>query len=66
MLTTSGSAFTTSMYRDLIAGRRTEFDAIVADLARRATEFGVATPLVQLALTNLWVYENRRAAAPPS
>lgn len=50
LLTQPGSAFTTSLYRDLIAGNPTEAEHILGDLARRARLLGVPTPLLDLTL----------------
>jgi 2-dehydropantoate 2-reductase len=49
------------MYRDMVAGLPVEADEIVGDLARRATEKGVAVPLLNAAYTNLAVYSAARA-----
>ncbi len=43
-LTTPGSPFTTSMYRDFVAGRGTEVEPILGDLIGLAGDLGVATP----------------------
>ena len=60
LMTTPGSTFTSSMYRDLEAGLPVEVDAIIGDLVRRSDTLGVTTPLLRLALTNLSVYAARR------
>ena len=62
MLTEPGSVNSASMRHDLEAGRRTEADAIVGDLVRRAAGFGIATPLLRAAWCHLQVHENRLAA----
>ena len=62
LMTTPGSAFTSSMYRDLLAGLPVEVDAIVGDLVDRGRRLGVPTPLMTLALTNLSVYQARSTA----
>ncbi len=59
LMTTPGSGFSSSMYRDLQAGQRVEVDAIIGELTRRADLLGVAAPLLKLALLNLSVYQNR-------
>ena len=59
MLSTPGSSFTTSMYRDLLAGQRIEVEAIVGDLVATADRLDVPAPLFRLALTNLSVYADR-------
>ncbi len=62
LVTAPGSTFTTSMYRDLEAGRPVESDAIIGDLVGRAQELGVATPMLRLAATHLAIYRNRLRA----
>jgi 2-dehydropantoate 2-reductase len=61
MLTEPGSVNSASMRQDLEAGRRTEADAIVGDMLRRAREFGLPTPLLSAAYCALQVHENRLA-----
>lgn len=61
MLTEPGSSFTSSLYRDLVAGQATEAEHLLGDLTRRARELGVATPLVDLALLQMRVAEAQRA-----
>ncbi|TDX79145.1 ketopantoate reductase [Rathayibacter sp. PhB151] len=58
ILTEEGSAFTTSLYRDLVAGLPTEAEHLLGDLARRARELSVPTPLLDLTLVQI------RAGAP--
>lgn len=53
LLTGAGSGFTSSLYRDLIAGRPTEAEHILGDLARQADQLDVATPLLELALIQI-------------
>ncbi len=62
MLTEAGSPNSASMRQDLEAGRRTEAEAIIGDLLRRARRFGLATPLLRAAWCHLQVHENRLAA----
>lgn len=50
MLTEEGSAFTSSLYRDLLAGNPAEAEHILGALAVRARELGVPTPLLDLTL----------------
>jgi 2-dehydropantoate 2-reductase len=57
LLTDRGSNLTSSMYRDMKGGFRVEADQIIGDLVRRATEKGIATPLLSAVLTRLKVYE---------
>ncbi len=59
LLTERGSINTASMRQDLEAGRRTEADAIVGDMLRRARHFGFAAPLLSAAYCALQVHENR-------
>jgi 2-dehydropantoate 2-reductase len=61
MLTEPGSVNSASMRQDLEAGRRTEADAIVGDMLRRAHGFGIAAPLLSAACCALQVHENRLA-----
>jgi len=62
MLTEPGSVNSASMRHDLEAGRRTEAEAIIGDMIRRAAGFGIATPLLRAAWCHLQVHENRLAA----
>jgi 2-dehydropantoate 2-reductase len=50
ILTEKGSAFTSSLYRDLTAGLPSEAEHILGDLARRARDLNVPTPLLDLTL----------------
>jgi len=58
-LLTPSSGFTTSLYRDLAAGRRTEVEPILGDLVRRAEALGVPVPTLGAAAVRLRVHENR-------
>jgi 2-dehydropantoate 2-reductase len=60
LLTEPGSGFTTSLYRDLIAGLPTEAEHILGDLARRARELDIATPLLDLVLVQVRAAEATR------
>lgn len=60
-LTQEGSDFTSSLYRDVTAGLPNEGEHIVGDFARRASELGVATPLIDMGLIQLRVHELARA-----
>ncbi len=62
MLTERGSPNSASMRQDLEAGRRTEADAMLGDMRRRARGFAIATPLLRAAWCHLQVHENRLAA----
>lgn len=56
MLTEPGSAFTSSLYRDVAAGLPNEAEHLVGDFADQARGVGVETPLVDLALMQLRVH----------
>jgi 2-dehydropantoate 2-reductase len=62
MLTERGSVNSASMRQDLEAGRRTEAEAIIGDLLRRARRFDIPAPLLRTAWCHLQVHENRLAA----
>jgi 2-dehydropantoate 2-reductase len=64
-ITQDGSNLTSSMSRDVAAGRPAEAEAILADLARRGTQLGVSTPLLDLAAMQLRVYNNQLRSARP-
>jgi 2-dehydropantoate 2-reductase len=66
MLTEPGSRNSASMRQDLEAGRRTEADAVIGDMLRRAQGFGLATPLLRAAYCALQVHEHRLALGLPS
>lgn len=53
ILAEPGSAFTSSLYRDLSAGLPSEAEHILGDLARRARELNVPTPLLDLTLIQI-------------
>jgi 2-dehydropantoate 2-reductase len=58
MLTTPGSSFTASMFRNIQAGVRIEADHIVGDLLARGTDS--STPTLRIAFAHLKTYERRR------
>ncbi|WP_449409767.1 2-dehydropantoate 2-reductase [Methylobacterium komagatae] len=60
-LTAEGSAFTASMLRDIEGKGRIEADHVIGDLIARGGAHGVATPMLDLAYTELKAYEARRA-----
>ena len=62
MLTERGSDNAASMLRDLEAGHRTESEAVLGDMLRRARALGIATPLLRIAACHLQVHEKRLAA----
>ncbi|UVI37515.1 ketopantoate reductase family protein [Brevibacterium spongiae] len=53
MLTEDGSAFTSSLYRDVTAGLPSEAEHILGDLSTKAAGLGVQTPLLDLTLVQL-------------
>lgn len=53
ILTEPGSAFTSSLYRDLSAGLPSEAEHILGDLAGRARSLNVPTPLLDLTLIQI-------------
>ena len=61
LLTEPGSPFTASMLRDIEAGRRTEAEHVIGDIARRAQAAGIDAPLLAAAHCHLQAYEARRA-----
>ncbi len=61
-LTARSSPFATSMYRDLTAGLPVEAEQILGDMVKRAQGFGQTTPLLDAALVQLRIYQNRLAA----
>ncbi|MFI2372969.1 ketopantoate reductase C-terminal domain-containing protein [Streptomyces sp. NPDC018833] len=48
-----------SLYRDVVAGRSTEAEHILGDLVSRARAYGVPTPLMDLATLQLRVHQHR-------
>lgn len=66
MLTEPGSAFTSSLYRDLTAGAATEGEHILGDLAARAKALSVPTPLLDLTLVQVRGAELARIRHSPS
>jgi 2-dehydropantoate 2-reductase len=63
MLTAKGSAWAPSMYRDMQVNAPVEVEQILADMARRAAAFGLATPLLDAAVAQLRIYQARLPAA---
>lgn len=55
VLTADGSPFTTSLYRDLRAGRPTEVEEVLGDFVEVADQYGVPTPLLSAAAVRLRV-----------
>jgi len=65
-VTASGSPLTSSLSRDLLAGRRTEVEAVLGDLADRAGRLGVDAPLLAVATLALRVHNAQLAAPEPN
>ncbi len=61
-LTDTSSTQTSSMFRDLSAGRPVEADQILGDLLERGRRAGLATPLLAAATAHLGVYARQVAA----
>ena len=58
-LTDPTSGLTSSMYRDLTAGRPTEADHIIGDLIARAQSKDVDVPRLEIAYTSLSIHQRR-------
>ncbi len=63
LLTAPGSAFTSSLYRDLQHGEPAEAEHILGGLAERARTLGVPTPLLDATLLQLRTHQRARARA---
>jgi 2-dehydropantoate 2-reductase len=63
LLTEPGSPLTSSMLRDIEAGRRTEGAHILGDMLARARKHGLATPVLAVAAAHVEAYERRLDAA---
>lgn len=61
-VTQAGSPFAPSLYRDVLDGRHTEVEAVLASFSAAASGFGIDTPLLNLAVMRLRLH-NRRIAA---
>ena len=61
VLTKEGSTLTASMLRDIERGGPTEGEHTLGDLADRAEQLGVPTPVLRLARCHVAAYEARRA-----
>ncbi len=57
-ITQGGSPVNSSMSRDVAEGRPAEVEQVLADLARRGADYGIKTPLFDLATMQLRVYNN--------
>ena len=65
VLTASGSALASSMFRDVQRGRPVEVETIIGDLLARATRAGINAPLLSAACTHLCLYQRRLDLARP-
>jgi 2-dehydropantoate 2-reductase len=63
ILTAAGTPTTSSLSRDLMAGRPTEVEAVLADFAGRAAAAGADTPLIALSALALRVHNRHLAPA---
>ncbi|WP_374212620.1 ketopantoate reductase family protein [Rhodococcus tibetensis] len=61
MLTAAGSPFTTSLYRDFVAGRGTEVETVLGDLLTIATRHQARSPLLRAAAVRLRVHATTNA-----
>lgn len=61
VLVERGSTLTSSMLRDVLSGKATEFDHILGDMQRRARRHTIPTPILDLAHAHLQCYEAARA-----
>jgi 2-dehydropantoate 2-reductase len=61
LLTDRNSTLTSSMFRDMKAGRPVEAEQIIGDLIARAGEKGVPTPLLAGVLVRLHVYQEQQS-----
>jgi 2-dehydropantoate 2-reductase len=59
LVTTPGSAMTSSLSRDLAAGRHTEADAVIGDLVARGQALGIGPPGLGLTALALRVHNRR-------
>ncbi|WP_336713468.1 ketopantoate reductase family protein [Arthrobacter sp. USHLN218] len=66
MFTEPGSVFTSSLYRDVVAGNRHEGEHLLGQYVRIADSLRVEVPLTRLALTQLRVHEQAAPASHPS
>jgi 2-dehydropantoate 2-reductase len=60
-LTAPGSPFTTSLYRDFMAGRPTEVESILGDLIRVGASNGISSPLLSAATVRVRVHQAKVA-----
>ncbi len=62
MMTAKGSGFASSMYRDMQGNGPVEVENILADMQHRARLLDLPTPLLEAAVAQLRIYQNRLAA----
>ena len=60
MFTEEGSVFTSSLYRDVLAGSAHEGEHLIGEYAAVAEKVGLEAPLTHLALTQLRVHDQTR------
>ena len=65
ILTAPHSPTTASLTRDLLGGRRTEVETVLGDLARRARNLGVPSPLLDVATLALRVHDHALSGQQP-
>lgn len=58
-LTEAGSSFTTSLYRDVVAGRHTEAETILGGISLLAQNHRIETPITDTAVARLRIFERR-------
>jgi 2-dehydropantoate 2-reductase len=59
LLTQPGSSLTSSMLRDIEAGRRTEGAHILGDMLARARRHGLSAPILEIAAAHVEAYERK-------
>lgn len=63
MFTEPGSVFTSSLYRDVVAGKRHEGEHLLGEYTATAERLHVDVPLTRLALTQLRIHDQARTTA---
>ena len=63
MMTAKSSGFASSMYRDMQGNGPVEVEHILADMLHRARLLDLTTPLLEAAVAQLRIYQNRLAAS---
>jgi 2-dehydropantoate 2-reductase len=54
-----GSTFSASMFKDMMAHKKVEADALIGDMVARAQQLGVSTPLLKTAYCQLQTYQQQ-------